>query len=117
MSNFNYNPKDKDINELPTIFGFNNGGPQGFMSGALIAEDGTGMGGHLCSNEGFMIGDLGIDGSRSDRHETFRKHYPDGYKMEFVSCENVRDHKELMKAITIANEAGAKAEAEKETAA
>ena len=112
MTNFNYNPKDKNVNELPTIFGFNNGGPEGFMSGSLIAEDGTPLGGHLCSHEGFMIGDLGIDGSRKDRHEGFQKHYPEGYQMEFVSGGDVREHTKLMKAITIANEAGEKAEKE-----
>lgn len=88
-----FNPNDKPLEELPFIYGFNNGGPSGWMSGCLIAEDGTGLGGHLCSNEGYMEHDLGIlEGSRKDRHENdFQKHYPDGYQMDFVTGDKVRD--------------------------
>lgn len=94
-----YNPKNKKIEELPVIYGFNNGGGHGFMSGVLLAEDGTGLGGHACSAEAYMYHDLGIvEGSRPDRHKEFRKHYPDGYKMDFVSSKNVREHEGLMAA-------------------
>ena len=99
-----YNPDKKPENELPTIFGFNNGGSHGWMSAVLIAEDGTQLGGHACSSEGYMPHDLGVlDGARPDRHETFRKHYPDGYRMEFVGHDNVRGHAKLMAAIEIGN--------------
>jgi hypothetical protein len=88
-----YNPHNKPVEELPVIYGFNNGGSQDWWHGCLIAEDGTGMGGHVCSNEGFMYGDLGIlEGSRPDRHEGFRKHYPDGYRMDFVRGAEVMTH-------------------------
>lgn len=88
-----FNPHNKPVEELPFIFGFNNGGSPGWYSGCLIAESGHGMGGHLCSCEGFMYGDLGIlAGSREDRHETFRQHYPDGYRMDFVPFEDVMTH-------------------------
>lgn len=88
-----FNPHNKPVDELPTIYGFNNGGSPGWYSGCLIAEDGTGMGGHVCSHEGFMYGDLGIvNGWRDDRHEAFRKHYPDGYRMDFVPREEVLAH-------------------------
>lgn len=91
-----YNPNDRPIGELPVIYGFNNGGSYGWMSAQLIAEDGTGMGGHVCSSEGYMPHDLGIvEGARPDRHEGFREHYPDGYRMEFVSYPDVRDHEAL----------------------
>lgn len=88
-----FNPHNKPVEELPVIYGFNNGGSPGWYSGCLIAESGHGMGGHVCSHEGFMPGDLGVlQGHREDRHETFQKHYPDGYRMDFVPAENVRTH-------------------------
>ena len=102
-----YNPHSKPVDELPFIYGFNGGGPPGWYSGYLVAEDGTGLGGHICSHEVFMWGDLGIlKGSRPDRHEAFRKHYPDGYRMEFVPFEVVkaRAHAALEAAIRLNHE-------------
>jgi hypothetical protein len=93
-----HNPHNLPIEDLPVIYGFNNGGPHGWMSACLIAQDGTGLGGHTCSSEAYMPHDLGIlDGAREDRHETFRAHYPDGYRMEFVSGDP-RQHAGLMEA-------------------
>lgn len=87
-----YNPHGKAAEELPTIYGFNNGGGRGFYHACLIAEDGTSLGEHCCSSEGYMPHDLGVlEGSRPDRHETFRSHYPDGYRMVFVPYAEV-DH-------------------------
>lgn len=88
-----HNPQGKPLNKLPVIYGFNNGGSRDWWSGVLLAEDGTALGGHVCSHEGYMRYDLGIlEGSRPDRHESFQKHYPDGYRMEFVSLEDVATH-------------------------
>jgi hypothetical protein len=85
-----FNPHGKAVAELPVIYGFNNGGSPGWYSACLLAEDGTGLGGHLCSSEGYMTHDLGIlEGTRPDRHKTFREHYPDGYRMEFVSYRDI----------------------------
>ncbi len=82
------------------IYGFNNGGNVGFLDATLLAEDGTFLGGHICSYEFYMPGDLGIlEGSRPDRHETFKKHYPAGYRMDFVPYDEVRAHSGLMAAI------------------
>lgn len=95
-----FNPHGKPVHELPVIYGFNNGGRPGLLSAVLMAEDGTGLGGHCCSNEGYMEGDLGIlEGTRPDRHEEFKKHYPDGYRMEFVSHDEVHAHEALMYAV------------------
>jgi hypothetical protein len=95
-----YNPHSKPIEELPFIYGFNNGGTPGLLHGVLLAADGTCLGGHGCSHEGYMLGDLGIlEGYRPDRHERFRKHYPDGYRMAFVSYKDVEKHEGLMAAI------------------
>ena len=94
-----YNPQGKPVSELPVIYGWNNGGEKGWMSACLIAQDGTLLGGHICSSEGYMPADLGIlEGTRPDRHEEFRKHYPDGYRMEFVTYEAARSHPGLVAA-------------------
>lgn len=104
MTNAIHNPHGKPVDALPIIYGFNNGGRTGWLEGALLAADGTLLGGHVCSSEGFMPCDLGVlDGSRPDRHETFRKHYPDGYRMEFVGYEAVRGCAGLMEAIERSN--------------
>ncbi len=96
-----YNPHNKPVDELPVIFGFNNGGSPGWLDACLIAEDGTVLGGHCCSHEGYMPHDLGIlEGTRPDRHETFREHYPDGYRMAFVPHAEVGSHKGLLNALT-----------------
>lgn len=86
-----FNPHDKPIAELPVIYGFNNGGSPGWYLASLLAEDGTGMGSHICSAESYMPHDLGIlEGTRPDRHEHFQKHYPDGYRMQFIPEREVR---------------------------
>jgi len=105
-----YNPENLPIEELPVIYGFNNGCSPGWMTACLIASDGAGMGSHICSHECFMPYDLGIvEGSRPDRHEGFREHFPRGYRMEFVSG-NPRKHEGLMAAYAL-NQANAPKEA------
>lgn len=102
-SNFEvFNPQNKPVEELSFIYGFNNGGRSGWFEGILIAEDGEIMGEHICSSEGFMYGDLGIlKGYRSDRHATFQKKYPEGYRMTFVTYENVPKHEGLKRAFDL----------------
>jgi hypothetical protein len=96
-----FNPHDKPLSELPVIYGFNNGRSPGFYSAVLVAEDGTCLGGHLCSAENYMPHDLGIlEGTRPDRHEEFRAHYPDGYRMEFVGYADLKNHAGLNAAIS-----------------
>ena len=94
-----FNPKSIPIEELPVIYGFNNGGRPGWYHAQLISEDGMGLGSHLCSSEGYMEHDLGIlEGTRPDRHEGFQKHYPDGYRMEFVSSDKLKGHEGIDRA-------------------
>jgi len=103
-----FNPDNRPVVDLPVIYGFNNGGSHGWMSAVLIAEDGTLLGGHTCTSEAYMPHDLAIlEGSRPDRHEEFRKHYPGGYRMEFISHEDVLKNAALMRAIDIANKSNA----------
>jgi hypothetical protein len=95
-----YNPHGKPIEELPVIYGFNNGGSPRWYSAVLLADDGTPLGGHLCSHEGYMPHDLGIlEGARPDRHEHFRQHYPDGYRMQFIPSDQVMTHPGLDAAV------------------
>ena len=94
-----FNPHNKPVDQLPVIYGFNNGGP-GDKVGCIVAEDGEPLGGHVCSSEGFMYRDLGIlKGSAPHRHSVFRQHYPDGYRMDFVGEANVQTHSGLLAAI------------------
>ena len=88
-----FNPHNKPAQDLPVIYGFNNGGEGSWLSADLIAEDGAYLGGHVCSAECYMPSDLGVlDGTRPDRHATFQAHYPGGYRMEFVGHAEVREH-------------------------
>jgi len=97
-----FNPHDKPVSELPVIYGFNNGGNHGRMQAVLLAQDGTGLGGHTCSSEAYMPADLGIlEGTCEDRHEEFRAHYPDGYRMEFVRGADVLAHEGLKAAYNL----------------
>lgn len=101
-----FNPLKKEISELPVIYGFNNGGSPGWYSAIALAEDGTCLGGHVCSHEGYMEHDLGIlSGTREDRHKNdYQKHYPDGYRMIFVASDDIDEHEGLKKALKLANE-------------
>jgi len=97
-----FNPNNLPVETLPVIFGFNNGGSDSWYSAVLIAQDGTGLGGHVCSHEGYMLHDLGIlDGTRPDRHEEFQKHYPGGYRMAFISYRDVLACEPLMNAFKL----------------
>jgi len=89
-----YNPLNKDVKDLPRIFGFNNGGPKEWLSAVALAENGVVLGSHICSYEAYMPGDLGIlEGTRPDRHEKdYRVHYPDGYRMVWVSSQDFAEN-------------------------
>lgn len=108
-----YNPQDKPVNELPIIYGYNNGGSNHWYYAQLLAQDGTALGCHVCSSEAYMPADLGVlEGTRPDRHETFRAHYPDGYRMEFVSACDVLQHAGLTAAYALNQEQARRAKNE-----
>jgi hypothetical protein len=98
-----YNPHNKPLEELPVIYGFNNGGAPEWLQAVAIAQDGHVLGSHICSHEGYMPHDLGmVKGSRPDRHENdYQKHYPDGYRMDFVPFKDVEGHEALKKAFVL----------------
>ena len=95
-----FNPHGKPEDELFCIYGFSNGGESGHYIAVAIAEDGTVLGDHLCSSEGYMPHDLGmLSGARPDRHtDDFQPHYPDGYRCEFVPSESIEAHAGLQAA-------------------
>ncbi len=100
-----HNPHNKPVHQLPVIYGFNNGGQPRWMHACLIAEDGTPLGDWVCSSEAFMSNDLGIiEGSSSHWRETFHRHYPDGYRTEFVGIEEVPNHEGLNTALQLMKE-------------
>lgn len=91
----------------PKIYCFSNveGGGDGIAY--ALAEDGTVLGSHWCSHEGYVSGDLGVtEGSRPDRHKTYAEHYPDGYEMVFVPARDVPTHEELNRAFKLNQEQG-----------
>ncbi|MBN3848668.1 hypothetical protein G3N58_17825 [Paraburkholderia sp. Ac-20342] len=92
----------------PKIYVFSNvvGGGDGPCY--AMAEDGTVVGSHYCSNEQWAIHDLGVT---SDwHHEEYRAHYPDGYEMEFVPVANRDAHASLKAALELnARQAAAEA--------
>lgn len=100
-----FNPYNKPVAELPVIYGFNNGGNKGWYSAVALSQDGFQLGGHICSSEGYMPHDLGIlAGTRPDRHkEEYQNHYPEGYRMDFVGYNEIKNHVGLNKAIERAN--------------
>lgn len=105
-----HNPHNGPVDSLPIIFGFNNGGSHGWYNGVLMAQDGTRLGGHLCSHESYMPYDLGVlEGTRRDRHVEFQAHYPDGYRMVFVPGSKVKQTPELMEALRLNQEMARKA--------
>jgi len=102
-----FNPHDKPVDELPVIMGFNNGGSPRFLSAVAITEDGVCVGGHCCSDEGYMPHDLGITEGGFEKAGC-KEHYPDGYRMEWVPTDDIKDHVKLNKAFELNSAAGEK---------
>lgn len=100
-----HNPNGLPVESLPAIYGFNNGGSPGWFEAVAIAEDGTGLGMHCCSAEGYMPSDLGIlEGTAPSRHETYREHYPEGYRMVWIPSEEIEGHAALARAFELNDE-------------
>lgn len=100
-----FNPNNQPVENLPIIYGFNNGGSGEWRNAQLIAEDGKALGSHICSSEYYMWADLGIlEDTRPDRHEDFKKHFPNGYRMEFISLKDVKNHPGLAQAYKLNQE-------------
>ena len=98
-----FNPNNRPLEELPVIYAFSNvvGGGDGICY--AMAEDGTVLGSHWCSNEGYAPHDLGVlIDARLDRHENdYRKHYKEGYRMDFIRSSEVTSHAALSRAFEL----------------
>lgn len=58
------------------------------MSAIAIADDGHVLGQHICSHEGYMRHDLGMDGSNW-KHENYDKHFgKDGWELIWMDDHN-----------------------------
>lgn len=86
----------------PKIYAFVNGRVQwGDYLPTALAEDGTSLAGHCSSSLSFAKHDIGIG---SDwKHEAYRKHYPNGYELEWV--DDVSTHAGVQAAIARHNAA------------
>ncbi len=75
----------------PKIFCWVNSGRDTDMQMVCaMAEDGTGLAGHCSSSEHWARHDIGMT---SDwKHDLYRKHYPDGYELEWVSDAKPGQH-------------------------
>jgi hypothetical protein len=84
--------------ELHTIYCFNNGGREGWMHAVAIADDGHCLAQHICSHEGYMRHDLGIESEW--KHENYNKHFGAGcWQLEWV--DDPPNHKGLQKAFEL----------------
>ena len=76
-------PQDK-----PKIFAFCNGGSPGWYRCDALSEDGVFLAGHICSDPGWGLHDLGV--TSEWKHETYRKYYPDGFEVIGVEVNDPR---------------------------
>lgn len=80
--------------------------PGGMRSGDVIgyalAEDGNGLGSHLSSNEDFSKHDMGL--TSNWKHDGYKKHYPEGYDLEWIMEEKLDSHARFQKALAINKE-------------
>lgn len=86
----------------PKIYCFSNVVGGGDGPAYAMAQDGSVLGSHWCSHEGYIPMDLGVtEGYRPDRHETYAAHYPNGYEMEFVRSRDIEAHEGLQAAFKL----------------
>lgn len=97
--------------QLPKIFVWCNGCSPQWHNASAITEDGFGIGGHVCSSHGFIAHDMGVDKDGWKR-DIYAKYYPDGFEVEYVDKEEIRNHPGLTAALD-KNQAMTKKEHEK----
>lgn len=95
---------------MKKLFGFVTTKYGNDVGGCVMCEDGTALGSHLSSSEGFLQGDLQHEG----RHEAFDKHCPDGWEFEYVPLKNYKDHKGLAAALALNKIQGEENESKKD---
>lgn len=100
-----YNPHGMQLELLPVIYGFNNGLSGRLLEAVVMAQDGTKFITYPMRYEANMPVTLGIlNGSSPELHEKFKRHYPEGYQMEFVPSEDIDSNKALQRAMALCDE-------------
>ena len=66
--------------------------------GYALAEDGTGIGSHISSNESFSKWDMGVTDPDGYKHKAYKAHYPNGYELEWVERANLDAHQGFQEA-------------------
>lgn len=95
-----YNPDNRPEDELPIIFGYISGGRRGHYEGILISDFGWTLYSTVSASEGFVPYDLGIyKGSRPALHDRIKRHFPSGYRMEYIGRSDVKTHEGLSRAL------------------
>ena len=76
----------------------------GDVIGYALCEDGTNLASHLCSDEYYVPHDMGM-GDSIWKHETYDKHYPDGYELVWVGEieKAIKDIPEFAEAVKLNN--------------
>ena len=75
---------------VPTIYVFCNGCSPGWHNFVAVAEDGTGLAGHVCSDHGYADHDMGVIETGWKR-DIYAKHYPEGFDVEYVEVRSRAD--------------------------
>lgn len=71
-----------------------------------LAEDGTALCSHISAREELVPVDLGVDGTKPQLEERYRKHFPGGYRVEFVKLADTDAHDGLRAALHANRRAG-----------
>lgn len=79
--------------------------PGGDVVGYALAEDGTGLGNHYSSSVGFAQHDMGF--TSNWKHDSYQKHYPDGFVLEWIDYDELDAHEGFQKAFAINKAAAA----------
>lgn len=98
-----WNPSEVPEEDLPTIYGFSQGGQYASMECVVISADGHVLYNCLSTVEDYMPADVGMtpNSAKYIHERIYKEHYPDGYKMEFVWSADVSSHAGLQEAFRL----------------
>ena len=78
-----YGVPSVDMSDKPKIFVWCNRCEPEWHSASAMAEDGTALGGHICSSHSFIAHDMGIN-ENGWKRDIYAEHYPDGFEVVWV---------------------------------
>jgi len=72
------------------IYVFCNGCSHQWHSATALSEEGLFLGGHICSDHGFIPGDMGVDGANdwANKRALYAAAYPDGFEVILSSAKS-----------------------------